>query len=274
MSVAVDLIATPTGARITVVAAGVRVEADVCRAQVEELARDCLAILDADESHSEHEPEDDEGVSRSAEDTGGECIAETAPSPPTPATLAAAPTPRRALPNEDDPQPLGFSRSVLRFMRRAGISPEDVIAGFFEGGQEWISPRQSGDSLAYVRAIGQEWAAAYYPDGDGGKPFVVSILPLARAYDERRLAGSRQAGRAKPGSAARARPKPTDQTSLLRLLRDRGFGAEHTGTDHLRVTHPDRPHVRPVTISSTPSDHRSVTNSMAQLRRSFPGLLD
>lgn len=54
---------------------------------------------------------------------------------------------------------------------------------------------------------------------------------------------------------------------LVKDLRQHGFVVTLTGGGHLKVTHPDKPGI--VFMPSTPSDHRAVENTLAQLRRTF-----
>lgn len=66
------------------------------------------------------------------------------------------------------------------------------------------------------------------------------------------------------GPRPRARDKQTD--ALVRAAWDAGWRVEQ-GRKHIRVYPPD-PTQAIVTIAGTPSDHRTVKNTRAQLRRS------
>lgn len=58
-----------------------------------------------------------------------------------------------------------------------------------------------------------------------------------------------------------------DAEQLWQRLRDRGFTVSRTAGNHIRVDHPQLPY--PVYGPSTPSDHRSLANFRAKLRRAM-----
>jgi hypothetical protein len=63
-----------------------------------------------------------------------------------------------------------------------------------------------------------------------------------------------------------------DVEQIRRWLRGRGFEVLHGG-DHYLVVRPSNPG-RTVTMPTTPSDHRSLKNTLAQLKRTFDMLPD
>jgi predicted RNA binding protein YcfA (HicA-like mRNA interferase family) len=56
--------------------------------------------------------------------------------------------------------------------------------------------------------------------------------------------------------------------AVRRQLERDGFAASYTGGGHLKFTHPDM--TGPVFVSSSPSDHRTIKNFMAVIRRKMP----
>lgn len=56
---------------------------------------------------------------------------------------------------------------------------------------------------------------------------------------------------------------------LWRQLRRQGFSVERTNGDHMRITHPAMR--GPVFAASTPSDHHTMQNIQAELRRAMKG---
>jgi hypothetical protein len=62
----------------------------------------------------------------------------------------------------------------------------------------------------------------------------------------------------------RAPKVPDGLRSLARLARARGWSIGHNGSGHLVWTSPAG---RRITTANTPSDHRSVRNDAARLRR-------
>jgi hypothetical protein len=58
------------------------------------------------------------------------------------------------------------------------------------------------------------------------------------------------------------------ESALLRDLRRNGVTLTQARSGHFKVTHSDAPGVL-VVLAASPSDHRSVKNALAQLRRSF-----
>lgn len=70
-----------------------------------------------------------------------------------------------------------------------------------------------------------------------------------------------------PGQKTQKRaPTPTTQADLLALLSEHGFTVTQGGK-HLKVTHPESTVV--YTIPSTPSDYRSIANTVSQVRKWF-----
>lgn len=63
-----------------------------------------------------------------------------------------------------------------------------------------------------------------------------------------------------------------DLRRLLQRAERAGAVVDKTGRGHLKLTVPGRPGV--VFMASSPSDYCSVSNAHAQLRKTFPGLLD
>jgi predicted RNA binding protein YcfA (HicA-like mRNA interferase family) len=59
----------------------------------------------------------------------------------------------------------------------------------------------------------------------------------------------------------------SDLTHLKRRLVKAGYTITPTRNRHLAVQHPDKPGT--VILPLTPSDHRSLKNATAQLRRTF-----
>lgn len=54
---------------------------------------------------------------------------------------------------------------------------------------------------------------------------------------------------------------------LKKALEAEGYSVDPTRGGHLKVTHPDKDGV--VFMPSTPSDHRSIKNTKAELKRRF-----
>lgn len=77
---------------------------------------------------------------------------------------------------------------------------------------------------------------------------------------------SRSGPRNRPKSGGAGRRMPGNQRQFLSLLHEHGFETELTGTDHVRVSHPGVPGFWEV-VPSTPSDSRSLKNSIAAIRR-------
>lgn len=59
----------------------------------------------------------------------------------------------------------------------------------------------------------------------------------------------------------------TSTDALVSDLRELGYATPLTKNSHYRVTHPDKAGL--VFIGSTPSDHRSLMNTLRDLRREF-----
>lgn len=55
-----------------------------------------------------------------------------------------------------------------------------------------------------------------------------------------------------------------DLKRLMKLAREQGWSVEMTGGHHLRWTPPEGPYV---ICPSTPSDHRSIPNTISNLRK-------
>lgn len=73
------------------------------------------------------------------------------------------------------------------------------------------------------------------------------------------MAGGATMSRRDPARFAGKRARP-----LVRAALAQGWRVEVTGGNHLRLL---PPHGRPVFMAATPSDHRSVLNARATLRR-------
>jgi hypothetical protein len=55
-----------------------------------------------------------------------------------------------------------------------------------------------------------------------------------------------------------------DHTLKLRQWQQQGWKISKTSGGHMKMTHPEA--IRPVFVSSTPSDHRALLNAEAQMR--------
>jgi hypothetical protein len=59
-------------------------------------------------------------------------------------------------------------------------------------------------------------------------------------------------------------------SELKRRARANGWTATRTGTNHLRLEHPEA--ARPVISGGTPSDGRWAKNTLAEMKRALPRL--
>lgn len=167
-----------------------------------------------------------------------------------------------------DGLPVQFSPAAQEHAGRHGIDLAAVAAGFEKRLDEWVSPIQRGTSTAYVRVVTDSEAVAYYQAESGRRPYVVAIVPLKAAYDERRAAGTKSAGRSGPGSVSPKEGKPKTEVELLDYLYERGFSVERRLGGHLKITHPDAPG-RSVTMAATASDWRAVENTLSHIKHEF-----
>lgn len=88
----------------------------------------------------------------------------------------------------------------------------------------------------------------------GGEPVVPQTGGSDRTRRRKKISGG--PGRKMPGSTR----------DLCRMLEKKGFTVERQPNNHLRVTHPDHPDALFV-IASSPSDHHSTKNSIAEIRK-------
>lgn len=64
-------------------------------------------------------------------------------------------------------------------------------------------------------------------------------------------------------------PMPNKGSDLARLLKANGFTVELGSRGHYRATHPEHPDKPPVRFSSTPSDGRWASNTIAWIKRNY-----
>lgn len=70
----------------------------------------------------------------------------------------------------------------------------------------------------------------------------------------------------KAPSGGAGRRAPSNGKEFVAMLEEHGFITDRGGSGHQQATHPDHPEVR-VTIPGTPSDHRSMINTVALVKR-------
>lgn len=122
----------------------------------------------------------------------------------------------------------------------------------------YYDPQTTHPQLDREVRIADSQAVVVSPDGS---ILATWRLPPADSPEQPSLPAERRVQRRADPLRARRRG-PRDHEGLLRMLRQEGVHMEHT-TKHIRVYAP----AGPVYLPSTPSDPRSVANSVALLRR-------
>lgn len=93
------------------------------------------------------------------------------------------------------------------------------------------------------------------------------IAAASREVALRRSAFSIATGQPRAKSGGCGKPVPRDIDSLLARLDAHGFEVDRT-RPHYSITHPDKPGLR-ATAPKSPSDSRSIPNTVSQIRRTF-----
>lgn len=143
---------------------------------------------------------------------------------------------------------------VVELARRFGVELEDVARAARDPEAAW--PGLNG--VSEVRLRGE--IAAIVPD-DAFE--VIAIATRRKALEER---SQPRHGAVKRGSSTMGRRHPTSVADLLAAVHEAGFTVARDSR-HLIIRHPDLP--GQVTAAATPSDPRSIPNTVMQVRRTF-----
>lgn len=146
---------------------------------------------------------------------------------------------------------------VVDICRSRGIPIEDVVAAVKEPEEKWRA--RDGNGNMHLRG-----SIAVLVVDDTREVIAVSrrhvALRIKRQTEQQGSArGSQKAKGTGCGSTA-----PTTVDDLLARAREAGLQVERT-TRHWQLSRPDGG--EKVTVPCTPSDHRSLLNSVAQIRR-------
>jgi predicted RNA binding protein YcfA (HicA-like mRNA interferase family) len=176
------------------------------------------------------------------------------------------PTPPAPTPAHIEELPGGQVRALTVARQHAdhvGMSDEELVAAVLHPQDGWLSP-QDGTSLVRIH---DGCAVVVAADDD---TLILSAMTTERAFEKRRAAGHPHSsgGRRKPGSGSPTGRRPQDTDALLAMCTEHGFDHELTRGGHYRLTHPQHPS-RTVSLSATPSDSRSILNSVTAIRSVF-----
>lgn len=161
-------------------------------------------------------------------------------------------------------QGLAALPQAMPHIQRFGIS--SVIDAVTHPRDTWLSPldadRPEGQRrrICISSTVGVILAA-------GPHQLVLAVVDPGKLYDQRRQQGSRIPGYRKP-AATPANRSPSTLKELLKQAAGHGFVSSQTGSSHCRLTHPDHPG-RIVIAASTSSDHRSLLNTIRDIRHTF-----
>lgn len=140
---------------------------------------------------------------------------------------------------------------------RLGATDDEIVETIENPVDEWLT-----DTAEVVCAVGSR-IGVKVSTSDG------AILAVCRAHDMDRFRPHRLATAVPRGRGGSGRRYPTDTAALLRLLDERGFTVETRGSGHYGVRPGGWPDDQFVTIPRTPSDGRSLINSIKQIERTF-----
>ncbi|GAA1491576.1 hypothetical protein [Brachybacterium sacelli] len=143
--------------------------------------------------------------------------------------------------------------SALPYMKRLGLTKQDLIEAIEHPDDEWID--QTGKAAVVVRG---EYAAAIGLNDQA----VMSAMTSTRARETRPSHDRRPSPKHSGGIGTRY---PTTLRELTTLLAARGATVERTGGGHIDVTYQGRRSSLP----STPSDHRSLRNAISTLEKTL-----
>lgn len=140
---------------------------------------------------------------------------------------------------------------------RLGATDDEIVETIENPVDEWLT-----DTAEVVCAVGSR-IGVKVSTSDG------AVLAVCRVHDMDRFRPHRLATAVPRGRGGSGRRYPTDTAALLRLLDERGFTVEARGSGHYGVRPGGWPDDQFVTIPRTPSDGRSLINSIKQIERTF-----
>lgn len=140
---------------------------------------------------------------------------------------------------------------------RLGATDDEIVETIESPAEEWLT-----DNAEVVCAVGAR-IGVKVSTSDG------AVLAVCRARDMERFRPHHLATAVPRGRGGSGRRYPTDTAALLRLLDERGFTVENRGSGHYGVRPGGWPDDQFVTIPRTPSDGRSLLNSIKQIERTF-----
>lgn len=143
------------------------------------------------------------------------------------------------------------------WVARLGATDDEIVETIENPVEEWLT-----DNAEVVCAVGVR-IGVKVSTSDG------AVLAICRARDMERFRPHRLATAVPRGRGGSGRRYPTDTAALLRLLDERGFTVATRGSGHYGVQPRGWPDDQFVTIPRTPSDSRSLINSIKQIERTF-----
>lgn len=158
--------------------------------------------------------------------------------------------------------PFSFSGGALHIFQREGIEAADIAEVIDSPDDTWegFNPNAEDRPTVAVRND-QHWGVAYYNTEDG--PHIITIKTRSRLYHDRR---STTDGNRKATSGGAKRPVIDSNEEFIRRVRAAGLTYQ-LGNNHGKVFaefadgH--------ITVPTSPSDPRSWTNAVAEVKRQF-----
>lgn len=148
-------------------------------------------------------------------------------------------------------------RTARDWAAQLGATDDEIVETIENPVEEWLT-----DNAEVVCAVGAR-IGVKVSTSDG------AVLAVCRAHDMDRFRPHRLSTAVPRGRGGSGRRYPTDTAALLRLLDERGFTVETRGSGHYGVRPGGWPDDQFVTIPRTPSDGRSLLNSIKQIERTF-----
>lgn len=238
-----------------------------------QVARALLTAADSAEQSTEKPSRDQETAAAAAGAPGGmptpaEITTSITPAPPSPAPAATAEdeTSQEGVPAHPATPGVTFSVKTRCFMADEGLNPYRIAEVVTSPDDTWQSTNPGADNPEVAVADWYPWGAVYYPDDQDQQDgvYVIGVYPVSDLYRRRRMQSTGQP-RAKSGGDKR--PAIENLDDLITAANQAGLEYQRTAGGHGRITDPNHPENGFVSIPTTPSDHRSWDNVLAEIRR-------
>lgn len=184
-------------------------------------------------------------------------VEDAAPKPhPAPATPRVTPTPPKQTLQSEGAVPWRFTKLASSQINALGISQGDVTA--ILDAPHVVAPSRSGTATNHY---GNDLLLLVDENGE----CIISVIE-SRSGDINSSKPARPSGKQKKHRGGPGRRMPSNVKELLSMLKEHGFDSAIGGRGHHQVTHPLHPTVQ-LTVPSSPSDHRSFRNAVADIKR-------